>query len=193
MTLRAMALRAKTLSRLLPCLAVAFALATTGASLAQTTATPPAPKRMAETGVPRTVALLFAIHARSATLQGKTLVLTGVAPNIVVFADRPIRAAGHARTSKLVDAWKSGDEIGFDKAPPNATISVLDTGKAELATVVVALKAPRLEGDRLTFEVDRLDGDLAGANGPASVFIETVNVPFARLTARSGSWYVGSQ
>jgi hypothetical protein len=192
-----MTLRAMTLSRLLPWLAAAFALATAGASLAQTTATPPttpqAPKRMAETGVPQTVALLFAIHARSATLQGKTLVLTGVAPNIVVFADRPIRAAGHARTSKLVDAWKSGDEIGFDKTPPNATISVLDTGKAELATVVVALKAPRLEGDRLTFEVDRLDGDLAGANGPASVFIETVNVPLARLTARSGSWYVGSQ
>ena len=178
--------------RLLRCLAAAFTLATAGVAFAQTPATPPAPKRMAETGVPQTVALLFAIHAGSATLQGNRLVLTGVTPSVVVFADRPIRAAGHARTSKLVEAWKSGDEIGFDKAPPNATISVLDKAKAELATAVVALKAPRLEGDRLTFEVDRLDGDLAGANGPASVFIETVNVPLARLTARTGSWYVGS-
>lgn len=163
-----------------------------GPAAAQSPATPQAPKRMAETGMPQSVSLLFALHAKSATLQGKTLVLTGVAPNVVVFADRPIRAAGHARTSKLIDAWMSGDEIGFDKTPPNATVSVLDTGKAELATIVVALKAPRLDGDRLTFEVDRLDGDLGAASGPTSVFIETVNVPLARLTARSGSWYVAS-
>ena len=67
------------------------------------------------------------------------------------------------------------------------------SGSPATTAVVVTLKAAPLDGDRLTFEVDRLDGDLAGANGPASVFIETVNVPLARLTARSGSWYVGSQ
>jgi hypothetical protein len=119
-------------------------------------------------------------------------VLSGVAPNAVVFADRPIRAAGHVRLSSLLDAWKSGDEIGFDKLPPNATVSVLDTTKTELATVVVALKAPRLTGDRLTFAVEQLDGDIAGADGPASVFIETVNVPLARLASRRGGWYAGS-
>lgn len=178
-----------TLIRFASCFFV-VGLAVAGAAFAQTASL--APKRLTETGAPQTVALLFAIHAKSAMLQGKTLVLTGVAPNIVVFADRPARAAGHARTSKLVDAWKSGDEIGFDKALPNATVSVLDSAKAELATMVVALKAPRLDSDRLTFDVDRLDGDLGSANGPASVFIETANVPPARLTARSASWHVGS-
>ena len=183
-----------TLARFVPCLvAAALGLAAASSSLAQTSTAPQAPKRMAETGVPQSVALLFAIHAKGATLQGKTLVLNGVTPNVVVFADRPIRAAGHARTSRLLEAWKSGDEIGFDKVPPNATVSVLNKAKGELATVVLTLKAPKLEGDRLTFDVDRLDGDLAGADGPASVFIETVNVPLARLTSRHGGWYAGSK
>ena len=174
-------------------IAASLGLAAASPSFAQSSTTPPAPKRMAETGAPESVALLFALHAGGATLQGTTLVLSGVAPSIVVFADRPIRAAGHARTSRLMDAWRPGSEVGFDKVPPNATVSVLDKAKGELATIVVALRAPRLDGDRLTFEVDRLGGDLAGANGPAAVFIETVNVPLAKLTSRNGGWYVGSQ
>jgi hypothetical protein len=188
-----------TLARLLPCLvAAAIGLVSAGPCLAQistfqTPTSSPAPKRMAETAAPESVSLLFALHAGGAALQGRTLVLSGVAPSIVVFADRPIRAAGHARTARLLDAWRSGSEVGFDKVPPNATVSVLDKARGELATVVVALRAPRLDGDRLTFEVDRLGGDLAGANGPASVFIETVNVPLARLTSRNGGWYVGSR
>ena len=37
---------------------------------------------------------------------------------------------------------------------------------------VVVLKAPKLEGDRLTFDVNVLEGDPAGADGPASIFID---------------------
>jgi hypothetical protein len=37
---------------------------------------------------------------------------------------------------------------------------------------VVVLKAPKVEGDRLTFDVNVLEGDLAGADGPASIFID---------------------
>jgi hypothetical protein len=147
---------------------------------------------MAGEAAPQSVALLLAIHARGATLQGTTLILSGVAPSVVVFTDRPIRAAGHARTSRVIEAWKSGSETGFDKLPPNATVSVLNTTKGELATVVLVLKMPKLEGDRLTFTVDRLAGDLAGANGPASVFIETINVPLARITSHHGARYAGS-
>jgi len=40
------------------------------------------------------------------------------------------------------------------------------------------LKAPKLEGDRLTFDVDVLEGDLAGADGPASVFIDNFGFSF---------------
>lgn len=186
-----------TMSRLIALLAAgALALSAMGPSLAQAPANPPAnpqaPKRMADESAPQSVALLMAIHARGATLQGRTLVLSGVAPSVVVFADRPVRAAGHARTSSVIEAWKAGSDTGFDKVPPNATVSVLNTTKGELTTVVLVLKTPRLEGDRLTFTVDRLGGDLAGANGPASVFIETVNVPLARITSHYGAWYAAS-
>jgi hypothetical protein len=36
----------------------------------------------------------------------------------------------------------------------------------------VVLKTPKLEGDQLAFDVTVLEGDLAGANGPASLFID---------------------
>ena len=36
----------------------------------------------------------------------------------------------------------------------------------------VVLKTAKLEGDRLTFDVDVLEGDLAGGDGPAALFID---------------------
>jgi hypothetical protein len=36
----------------------------------------------------------------------------------------------------------------------------------------VVLKTAKLEGDRLTFDVDVLEGDLTGGDGPASLFID---------------------
>ena len=36
----------------------------------------------------------------------------------------------------------------------------------------MTLKSAKLEGDKLTFDVTVLEGDLAGADGPASVFID---------------------
>ena len=57
---------------------------------------------------------------------------------------------------------------------------------------VVELKIPHLEGDKLTFDVRVLEGDLAGVGGPASVFVDIIGLPFtpgsfagvARRTAR---------
>ena len=38
---------------------------------------------------------LIVMNAQGASLQGETLTLNGVAPSTIVFADRPVRAAGH--------------------------------------------------------------------------------------------------
>jgi hypothetical protein len=66
---------------------------------------------------------------------------------------------------------------------------------------VVVLMSPKLEGDRLTFDVQVLEGDLAGADGPASVFIDIIGRPLtplsyagvARRTAyRGGAYYAGA-
>jgi hypothetical protein len=65
---------------------------------------------------------LFVIHAPGASLQGQTLTLAGVSPTSIVFADRPVRAAGHLPTEALLEEWTAGD---FAKDAPNATVSVL--------------------------------------------------------------------
>src|SRR4051794_20769134 len=77
-------------------------------------------------GVPKAemVPSLIVMNARGASLQGSTLILNGVSPNSIVFADRPVRAAGHALTAHLLEEWGSGTD-SFAKDPPNATVSVV--------------------------------------------------------------------
>ena len=48
---------------------------------------------------------LIVMNSRGASLQGNTLTLNGVSSNSIVFADRPVRAAGHALTSQLLEEW----------------------------------------------------------------------------------------
>jgi hypothetical protein len=137
---------------------------------------------------------LFVMNARGASLQGKTLTLAGVSPTSIVFADRPVRAAGHLPTEALLEEWTTGD---FAKDAPNATVSVLSKDGSSAQDVVVELKSPHLDGVLLTFDVRVLEGDLAGADGPASVFVDIIGLPFtplsfagvARRTARRAYWY----
>jgi hypothetical protein len=137
---------------------------------------------------------LIVINARGASLQGQTLTLTGVSPNSITFADRPTRAAGHLLTQHLLEEWTVGS---FAKDAPNATVSVLSKDGASVRDAVVELRDPHLDGDRLTFDVRVLEGDLAGADGPASVFVDIIGLPFtplsfagvARRTARRAYWY----
>ena len=65
---------------------------------------------------------LFVMNAHGAGLQGQTLTLAGVTPTSIVFADRPVRSAGHLPTEALLEEWTTGD---FAKDAPNATVSVL--------------------------------------------------------------------
>jgi len=137
---------------------------------------------------------LFVMNARGASLQGQTLTLAGVSATSIVFADRPVRAAGHVPTEALLEEWTTGD---FAKDAPNDTVSVLGKDGPSAHDVVVELRSPRLEGDRLTFDVRVLEGDLAAADGPAAVFIDIIGMPLtplsfagvARRTARRAYWY----
>ena len=155
------------------------------------TSAPPPGKSSVKTDM---VPSLFVMNARGASLQVQTLTLDGISPNSVVFADRPVRAAGHLLTLHLLEEWTEGS---FAKDPPNATVSVMSKDGASVRDAVVELKIPHLEGDRLTFDVRVLEGDLAGADGPASVFVDIIGLPFtplsfagvARRTARRAYWY----
>ncbi len=66
---------------------------------------------------------LAVINSASARLENGKLTLTGVSPNAIVFADRPVRAAGHVPTQTLLGEWTKSDADSFAKSAPNATIS----------------------------------------------------------------------
>lgn len=154
------------------------------------------PQKSIGQGKPELVPSLIVLNARGATLQGEKLTLVGVAPNSIVFADRPVRSAGHVLTTHLLEEWGTGSD-SFAKDPPNATVSVFSKDGSNVRDAVVVLKTPTLNGDRLTFDVQVLEGDLAGADGAASVFIDIIGLPFtplsfagvARRTARRAAWY----
>jgi hypothetical protein len=154
------------------------------------TATPGAPKVIGQPQQPRVVPSMIVLNAKGAKLQAGKLVLEGVSPNAIIFADRPVRSAGHALTAHLLEEWSGNDS--FAKTPPNATVSVLMKAKAAVVDAVVVLKSPKLEGDKLTFDVDVLEGDLAGGDGAVSVFMDIINLPMARRTSHRGAWYHGA-
>ena len=111
---------------------------------------------------PEIVPSLIAMNARGATLQGGKLTLVDAAPNSIVFADRPVRAAGHSLTIDLLQEWSPGNdkEGSFTKDPPNATVSVLSADRSKIRDAVVVLKTAKLDGNRLAFDVDVLEGEL---------------------------------
>jgi hypothetical protein len=125
---------------------------------------------------------LIVMNATGAILADNKLTLTGLAPNAVIFADRPTRAAGHALTVHLLEEWGDAADASFAKDPPNATVSAFSKDGSLTRDAVVVLKNPSLQGDKLTFEVQVLEGDLKGADGPASVFIDIIGLPFTPLS-----------
>ncbi|MDR6666266.1 hypothetical protein [Rhizobium sp. 1399] len=114
---------------------------------------------------------LAVINSAGAKIENGKLVLTGVSANSIVFADRPVRAAGHVMTEQFIMQWDDGkDNFAID--PPNATVSVLGGDGSDVSDAVVTLKTPKLDGTTLTFDIAILEGSLSGATGPASLFID---------------------
>jgi len=189
------------LNRIVGLFAVAAALCGPGMAFAQA---PPAPSSLKTIGTPTAAAKpqivpsLFVLNSRGATMQGDTLALTGVMPHSIIFADRPVRSAGPQLTSDIIADWGAGDD-SFTKNPPNATVSVFSKD-GSVKDAVVVLKSPKLEGDKLTFNVQVLEGDLAGGDGGAALFIDIIGRPMTpmsfagvgRRTAFRGAMYAGA-
>jgi hypothetical protein len=181
--------------------AAAACLSMTLPANAQSTAAPSSMKTIgtpSASAKPEIVPSLFVLNSRGATLQGDTLTMTGVTPHSIIFADRPVRSAGHQLTADIIAEWGSGDD-SFTKNPPNATLSVFSKD-GSVKDAVVVLKNPKLEGDKLTFNVQTLEGEVAGAEGGAALFIDIIGRPFtpmsfagvARRSAFRGAMYAGA-
>jgi hypothetical protein len=184
-----------------------------GVALAQSlpaASSPPAASSLKIIGAPSFAAAevapsLIVINARGATLQGQKLTLVGVTPSAIVFADRPVRAAGHDLTAHIIEDWGTGSD-SFAQDPPNATVSVFSKDGSSVKDAVVVLKSPKLDGDQLAFDVEVLEGNLAGADGAASVFIDRFGFAYRGVgrvgvgrvgyggaaLARRGAWYRGA-
>jgi len=174
-------------------LALAAIVGLSSAAVAQTSGPSSSAKTIGKPQQPQIVPSMIVLNARGAKLAGRTLTLDGVSPNAIVFADRPVRAAGHALTAHLIAEWGDGASDSFAKDPPNATVSVMNKANASVADIVVVLKAPRLDGDKLTFDVAVIEGDLGQADGPATVFMDIINLPTARRTALRSAWYAAAK
>jgi hypothetical protein len=139
-------------------------------TFAQERAEMPLQKAIGQPALTGPVPSLFVLNARGATLSDGKLTLSGVSPNSIVFADRPVRAAGHIETAQFVGSWVEGEDQ-FNIDPPNATISVLGAD-GSVADAVVTISAPVIEGETLTFDAVVLEGALTGASGAAALFID---------------------
>ncbi|WP_395688375.1 hypothetical protein [Aestuariivirga sp.] len=132
---------------------------------------------------------LGVVNSDGATLADGKLTLTGVSNNIIVFADRPVRAAGHETMEMFLSRWGDGKD-SFAKDPPNATISVLGGEQGGVADAVVVISNPKLENGNLTFDAKVLEGDLAGVKGPAALFIDSWAVlPDGVVVHGHHGWY----
>lgn len=161
------------IERITATLIFAGGIALTTAAFAQDAPKPHVPleKAIGEATPTGPVPSLAVINSAGAKIENGKLVLTGVSGNSIVFADRPVRAAGHVATAQFIMQWDDGKD-SFAVDPPNATVSVLGGDGSAVSDAVVTLKTPKLDGTTLTFDVAVLEGSLSGAAGPAAVFID---------------------
>jgi hypothetical protein len=106
------------------------------AAIAQNAAAPPSMKTIGTPSAPakpEIVPSLFVLNSRGATLQGDTLMLTGVTPHSIIFADRPVRSAGHQLTAA---SSQTGDRA------TTALQKILPTRPSPFSTRTVRSRTP---------------------------------------------------
>jgi hypothetical protein len=104
------------------------------------------------------------------------MTLHGIVTSTVYFADRPRREVGHMPTSRFLEFWDEG-RGAFAEDPPTAVLSFLDLDSSPRDDVSLVLRAPRLEGDALTYRREVLEGTLPSEAGACSLFIDVSRRP----------------
>lgn len=114
---------------------------------------------------------LYVQNAGSMTLRDGILTLTNVAPLTLFFSDRPERIAGHMRTASFIKNWDKGTN-SFKQTPPNATVAVFQD-PTKIIDAVLEISEPQLDGNKLSYKVKVLLGDLPTDGGELSLFIDS--------------------
>jgi hypothetical protein len=159
-------------------LALAALIALPPAAFAQVPAAKAPAKPVAVDVSQQKVELLFVQNATSIQYDKAkgTLRMKNIARSTLFFTDRPVRMAGHYHTrDEFLPAWSEGPD-SFAKNPPNATLSLLEVGKADLQNVVINLKNPRMQGKDLIYDITIIEGTMPQAAGDAVLFIDILGV-----------------
>jgi len=66
------------------------------------------------------------------------------------------------------------DNLGAD--PPNATLSVYESGQPDNAITIVEIANPRLDGPDMIYDYKLVDGSMPTSGGTTALFIDRVGV-----------------
>ena len=121
------------------------------------------------------IQLMFVQTADDFKADGQTLRLVNVGQQTLYFSDRPVRVAGHLTMPAYMDEWKAGegpDNFGSD--PPNATLSVYESGRHENTLAVVKISHPVIDGKDLVYSYRLIEGAMPKAGGATALFIDWI-------------------
>ena len=99
------------------------------------------------------------------------MTLHGVPAQTMFFTDRPHRVVGNVPTDKFVARWTTDTgPNGFATVPPNAAVTVFQPDGAK--TAIVELSNPRLDGNKLSYDVKVLQGIASVQPAEGVLFID---------------------
>jgi hypothetical protein len=124
---------------------------------------------------------LFVQSAHGLTTNNGSVTFHGLAHATLFFADRPQRVVGHLTSRKFVDQWGEGED-SFADDPPNAVVSFLEDGDTVPEEMTMTISHPHIKNDKLTYNVDILNGILPAKAGPCSLFIDPVGRPLSPMS-----------
>ncbi len=132
---------------------------------------------MAARAADEPVQLMFVQTAENVKIDGDTLRLVNVGQQTLYFADRPVRLAGHLSTADFMTTWtaKAGPD-NFGSNPPNATLSVYESGRDDNVLVVVVIRDPVVDGKDLVYRYTLVEGKMPSGGGASALFIDWIGV-----------------
>src|SRR4029453_12279309 len=117
------------------------------------------------------VQLMFVQSADDLKADSNTLRLFNVGQQTLYFSDRPARVAGHLTMPAYLDEWKAGEgPDNFSSDPPNATLSVYESGHHENTLAVVKISHPVVDGKDLVYRYKLIEGTIPKPGGPTAFF-----------------------
>jgi hypothetical protein len=101
--------------------------------------------------------------------------LVKVDQQTLYFSDRPQRIAGHIKMPDYLAEWaRAASSNNFGSDPPNATLSVYESGQPDNTIAVVKISQPVVDGNDLTYSYKLIEGAMPKGGGATALFIDWI-------------------